>query len=328
MTSKADNSPLRPIAPRSREEIAAEVRKTASERAAVRAERRALFDRVQPEPQMCIVAWVDLLGFRNELRNADTPAKFRDAYRRMRDVQEQFGKESAGVEPTRGELNEHAGKRIVALSDGLAIALNLESDCAAAEVSTRGERVGSFLDELRRAQARCAYAGNFVRGGVSLGYFWFEDDILLSPALVEAYEMETKAALNPVIVLRRDFSDELSALDTNDGNSDDPEPMDDLFRECDWMTDSERADYVMLDFMPVFLEDGNPAPFLRHYDERLIEARAAAPDKDKSKYDWLIKYAREFVASNLPSLSGPIFGAPLSGTDLLDKLKPKASGRR
>ena len=306
----------------SNDEIVAKAKAAAAEKAAARAERRARFAQVKPIPQICIVAWVDLLGFREQICNADTPEKFQEAYRRMRQVHEEFDKETASIEADQAELNESLGKRIVSLSDGLVIALNLESDCPAAEVSSHYERIGSFLEALRLAQARCASVGNLVRGGVALGYFWFEDDILLSPALVAAYEMESNKTLarNPVIILRRELADHLRSMKASEGYSDDWDPMDDLFRDCEWMEKPARSDYVMLNFMPVFLFDGDdPTPFLRNYHKRLNDRRAAAPEKARKKYDWLIAYAREFVSTELPGLEDSIFGSSGSDTGAINE---------
>jgi hypothetical protein len=312
MTNITNNNPYQPVPASSKEDILADVRASASQRAAAREERRARFAQVMPEPKLSIVAWVDLLGFREQICNADTPEKFQAAYRRMWDVHQEFDKETASIHDDQGEVNQNLGKRILALSDGLVIALNLESDSPAAKVSSLYERMGSFLDALRLAQARCAFDGNLVRGGVATGYFWFQDDILLSPALVAAYEMESKKTLaqNPVIILHRELADELRAMKGSEGYRDDCDPMDDLFRDCEWMEEPARSEHVMLDFMPIFLDNHDPTPFLRSYHQRLIETRAAAPEKAKLKYDWLIKYAREFVSSELPSLEETIFGAP------------------
>jgi hypothetical protein len=45
--------------------------------------------------------------------------------------------------------------------------------------------------------------GFFVRGGVSLGSLHVSDHVLFGPALVEAYDLESRAAVHPRIVLSR-----------------------------------------------------------------------------------------------------------------------------
>ena len=300
-----------PSEPRTMEAILASANAFAVQRAAQREERRTAFQNMMPEPKRCIVAWVDLLGFRAQICDADTPEKFQAAYRRMREVHEEFGKETATLDPDQAELNVGMGKRVIALSDGLVIALNLEDDNPMAEVAHRYDQIGAFLEDLRFAQARCASAGNFVRGGVADGYFWFEGDILLSPALVTAYEMESSDTLaqNPVIILQRDLSERIRALRDEVGYSEDSDPMRNLFRDCEWMAEPQRSQHVMLNFMPVFDYDGNATPFLTRYHQTLLAKREAAPSpRARAKYDWLIQYAREFVQAEYPQNESMIFG--------------------
>lgn len=290
-TPESNTQPVQPSAP---EDLMANALAAAAAKAAVRAERQAHFASVQPAPTTCIVAWVDLLGFREQIYKADTPAAFQSAYRRLRDVQEEFNKETASIDPDQGDLNANSGIRVFALSDGLVITLDLQTDCPAAEVSSSYDRVGLFLESLRLAQARCAAVGNLVRGGVAVGYFWFQNDILLSPALAQAYHMECKVAKAPVIVLHREFANKLRSMKADEGYRDDIDPMRDLFRDCEWMNQTERSQYVMLDFMPMFLDNDDPARYLKNYIGHLIDWKQDAPERAHIKYDWLIQYAKEF----------------------------------
>jgi hypothetical protein len=276
-----------------------------------RTRRRERFEGVKPIPRRCIVAWVDILGFREQIRNAATPEEFQAIHRRMRSVHAEFEKGSASVEPDQEERNQESGKRIIALSDGLVIAQDLEDDRPLADVTSHFDEVFGFLEQLRCAQAYCAHAGNFIRGGVAIGYFWFDDDILLSPGLVSAYELETHKASNPVIVLDRSIAEELIAGKVDAGYDEDSPVLEDLFTECDWMTEGDKSKYLMLNFMPTFLEDRDPTPFLKRFVHRARSAREAAIDKAKPKYDWLLEHARQFVASELPALETEVFAKPV-----------------
>lgn len=293
----------------SKSKLLARIEAGVKKRARARATRRAKFTRKRPIPNFCLVVWVDLLGFREQISEADTPEKFLKAYRRIRKLHEEFDKETASAEPDQKELNLAHGKRIVALSDGLVIALNLENDVPVAAVSSLHERIGFFLESLRLAQARLAYAGDYLRGGIAMGYFWFDDDILLSPGLVEAYQMESKKAKNPAIIIPRELADAVQRWVVGEGYSEGSEPMRDLFRSCEWMSEDDYDSYVMLNFMPMFLDDDDPVRRLKKYVFRLREAHLLAPDKAKSKYDWLLQYAREFARVNLPGHIGEIFGS-------------------
>ena len=82
----------------------------------------------------------------------------------------------------------------------------------------------------------------------------------------------------------------------------------------------------MLNFMPLFQfqYEKHPELWLQRYQKQLIDGRNMAPEKAKPKYDWLFKYAREFVASEISSFKGAVFGIPLLPTlDALGDLKAK-----
>lgn len=273
-------------------EIAAALR-GAVDTGATRAARRQRFEQNIPAPRRSIVAWVDILGFKDQIGATDTREAYQIAYRQLRSVQEEFAHATASAEPDQASINEGMGKRIIALSDGLVIALDIEGDCAAMDVLGYFERVRLFLNELLIAQAHCAYRGILIRGGIAEGDFWFEDDILVSPPLVKAYEMETKVAKNPVIILPRSLATRLRLMEAEERDMSDPYPVSQMFRDCEWLSGLERCDYVMLHYMPVLLDEDDPAATLQRFHKTLNRAREAAPECASAKFDWLLKYAKE-----------------------------------
>src|SRR5437660_10130634 len=69
-----------------------------------------------PTPNHHLVAFVDILGFSNEIVAATTPTALKDAYDKLRYVQKQFEKPCA-VDDTEEEEthNTSSGKRVIAL---------------------------------------------------------------------------------------------------------------------------------------------------------------------------------------------------------------------
>ena len=49
--------------------------------------------------------------------------------------------------------------------------------------------------------------GFFIRGGLSIGDLFVDDNSVYGPALLEAYGLESKAAVNPTVVLSDDVMD-------------------------------------------------------------------------------------------------------------------------
>lgn len=264
-------------------------------------------ENTSPKRRIHLVAWVDLLGFKEQLKNADTEEKIQEAYRRMKRVHDEFDKASPDS-PEKAELNRHMGKQVIALSDGLVIALDLEVDAPDADLWPPYDRIGFYLEGLKLAQSRCAFRGDFVRGAIAIGPFWFEEDILLSPALVEAYEAETSLAKNPVIVLKRSVADAVRAGKDEAGYAPDFDPMRDLFRDCEWMEEPSRSEHVMLNFIHNFHDDENPESTLPYFYRKVKEAKASAPECAKSKYDWMLRYIEEFARTDFPHLAGACTG--------------------
>ena len=153
---------------------------------------------LRPIPHL--VAFIDILGFGRELESARTEEDLRKCYAKVRKVQQEFQLHSADDEPaTRLEQNTDYGRRVIGLPDSIVVAIT--PNCRMAPVMGGYDLLGFSLFELIVAQARCACQGIFVRGGISHGPFFFEDDVLLSPALARAYDMETNYAEHPVIVV-------------------------------------------------------------------------------------------------------------------------------
>jgi len=63
---------------------------------------------------------------------------------------------------------------------------------------------GSMVLSLKEYQFNMACGGFFVRGGLAIGPLFLDDNSVFGPALLEAYELESKVAVNPIVVLSGD----------------------------------------------------------------------------------------------------------------------------
>ncbi len=183
----------------------------AEQKAAKRKQRRKELWEKSITPDTRVVAWIDILGFREELLKAEADGEegFQKAYRKLLKVRDAFEDPSASDDPEQ-LLEGHAsyGRSVFALSDGLIITASLNNAKAKGIVSDY-DLTTSLLGDLILAQADCALDGIFVRGGISIGPFYFENNTLLSPALVRAYELESKKAVYPIIIISAKDVEEL-----------------------------------------------------------------------------------------------------------------------
>lgn len=61
-----------------------------------------------------------------------------------------------------------------------------------------------ILWPLSEFQFEMAKKGFFIRGGLSVGPLYIDEDIVYGPALLEAYKLENSAAVNPIVSLSDD----------------------------------------------------------------------------------------------------------------------------
>lgn len=60
---------------------------------------------------------------------------------------------------------------------------------------------GFILWSIKEYQLAMAIKGYFIRGGLSIGQLFVDDDNVYGEALIDAYHLESKVAINPMVVL-------------------------------------------------------------------------------------------------------------------------------
>ena len=271
----------------------------------------------------CLVAYIDIMGFASEIKQAKTQKHLLDAYNKIRFVQEAFDHPSASDNPAETkELNKQYGRRVIALSDAIIVVFNPKN--IKYPSTAFGDLFGLFFSDLSLAQGQCVNRGIFLRGALAIGTFHYAKNVLLSPALAIAYELESKGVVNPVIVMPeyiRNKVDETCALDPWE-NKDQPGRT--FFRQYGkrkWL--GERLFY--LDYLGIMLNEvhsgyskkervimaaankaeryslvdkvkarnfrKSAALYLKQHRQTLEEAFKSAPSKRiRKKYLWLMKY--------------------------------------
>ncbi len=294
------------------------------EEAAKRAERRRVLREKDISAEVRIVAWIDILGFSQQLQQARTEAQYRSVYHKMLLVHEMFDAPSASDEPdVVAKINDDYGRSVMALSDGLVVTAN--PNAKARTVMTSYDLLMSFIGDIVMAQANCALNGVFLRGGISIGQFYCQNNILLSPALVRAYKLETERATYPVILISPDHVAALRQLKGFKHYAKDAEPSQSYFRPFKSPRQKKGERFLHLDYLRFLSHPDNHGFFcerdriesskrdkyspeerqrlfslshfksaaramLRH-KERLIAAyNDSNSESVKVKYRWLMKY--------------------------------------
>jgi hypothetical protein len=306
-------------------------------------------------PHQCLVAYIDILGFGYEIERANTKADLERAYEKVRLVQKEFQKESAVDDRKEQALtNRDYGRRVIALSDAVVVVVT--PNCPAVSAMGAYDHLGFAVFELIVSQVRCAVShGIFVRGAVSHGSFFFEDDVLLSPALARAYELESRHAEHPLIVVPEETRDAILKVPKKGHYAPGVDPTPRYFAKHGRKKWRGRPLYF-LDYAPVMLHEDHrgwlpedyrdylaatrkgdhkraqaalnrrhlkdAAFFLKWHRKRIEDAYAlAGSERVRRKYRWLMHYHNSSFRHNLPYLRQQVI-------DLRRFPAPKTRGRK
>lgn len=147
-----------------------------------------------------IVAFIDILGFKGILdetvkKDGNDDEKKIDkvvsAYKAIRDIWD-LDKKAELLDTSSSQ-----SKKVTIFSDSIVVSFQVDEP----------SEVFYTLLELKWLIMRMLWHGILCRGAVSIGKFIHRNEYLFGPALVEAYLLESKAALYPRIILDRSVID-------------------------------------------------------------------------------------------------------------------------
>jgi hypothetical protein len=152
----------------------------------------------RPRLRKSVVAFIDLLGYTADVLSAQSKGKDAEYLIRLRKAFDSSLPQLASYLPTRAPkwwLNTFTDNVV------LGFPLFMSEDEGILQVVTRGLSVFQLYMTLD---------GFFMRGGVAIGDVYFDEDIVFGPALIEAYEVESRLARDPRIVLGKSCTKYLS----------------------------------------------------------------------------------------------------------------------
>lgn len=147
-----------------------------------------------------IVAFIDILGFRALLDETvskdgtDNINRINDVIRAYNSIREIWNLDQ---EPDLLKVSTHSSKKVTIFSDSIVVSFKVEEP----------SEVFYTLLEIKWLIMRLLDQKILCRGAVALGKLIHQDEYIFGPALVEAYNLESKAALYPRIILDRNILD-------------------------------------------------------------------------------------------------------------------------
>lgn len=248
--------------------------------------RRLIKRRVQYEKSL--VTYIDILGFGELIATK----KAGEISRIIRVVKE-------AVEPRRfkTEFKEIPSEEYINFSDLSIISIPVR------KTSLLPPRGALYLQIMRMVHAQAillAEEGIVIRGGITVGDIVKSYGQLFGPAIIRAYELESKVADNPRIVVGKEVFKELAVnpgLWVHDRQSE-QQGVRELLREDD---DGE----FFIDYLRVMSDefddpDNDYKNFLEHHKSLIVERlqRYSDAPKIRSKYEWMERY-HSYTASVL-----------------------------
>ena len=138
--------------------------------------------RRRPRLARCAVLFVDLLGVSAMNRSRSVARHLVDLERAVTGTYRDF-------------LSQDSPWPAAFFSDTLVLAAPVE------EHGGEEAAIGGLVLQAAWLQLELVSAGFFVRGGLSLGRMHLRDGLVFGPALVEAYELESRRAVHPRVIL-------------------------------------------------------------------------------------------------------------------------------
>ena len=274
---------------------------------------------------LSMVGFFDILGFSAQVEKVKSEAELIKIAGTVESIREHF--EFRAKDKTTRELHNILGKQVLAFSDCVVTAVSVQTDYVRSEGLF--DTFGAQIVDMALSQFRCIWDGYFLRGGVVIGYWYYEKGLLVSPALIAAYKEERERAIYPVIsiskrlykLLRDDpgrkfyskdadpFPDEFSSFtQSNSGRVHFINYLRLTAKSLDWDYDKATYDAYMAaprdsDERDKIMGEGyrhSLVDFFKRHKELIVSAHKAAGEKVKAKYKFLADYHNKELRHFLP----------------------------
>lgn len=143
------------------------------------------YNQENPELVNSIVCAIDILGFSQMIVDSCNNG---NGSQLLREINYLINKNKQCIVP-----NKYSQGKIKIYTDNMVVGYPIKGDGE--------EELNEILDNVSEYQFNLSLEGLFVRGGVSIGDFYINEDIVFGPALLDAHNTESKLARYPRIIL-------------------------------------------------------------------------------------------------------------------------------
>lgn len=217
-----------------------------------------------------VVAFMDILGFKDLVTNVNENNKLFKLMNYLKWLNK------SNYE---GFLKEcDIGKEVTVFSDSIVISYDIND--------VKGSVFYILLDIIH-IQLDLASLGILVRGGVSIGSLYHKEEVIFGPAMIKAYDLESKYANYPRIIVDEEL---LKYAYQN------PSPQHTGEIELDYMMsvlDKDEDDYFYTDFLSQSEELDNPEDItliINKLNNLISKGLKNEIESVRKKYEWLEYY--------------------------------------
>lgn len=251
------------------------------------------------EYRQSIVAFLDLLGFSNTVKDTENEKQLIGALRIIKawnstdGANYKFAGLKKAICESGADLDENKVSEEINISyfsDSLVITLPYEEK----EFDAKLKIVIYLTANLLSALAMNSF---FVRGGIAIGNMYHKKNIFFGPAFLEAHDLESKKAVNPRVIFSNKIMEEIGSPEklTNVKKADDGLWHIDWFS---WLKDhrTKQTEGLMTMGISPFIPPIDDVSYRPYFIKSVIEDRLHNKELEqrvKSKYEWLLNQMNE-----------------------------------
>lgn len=226
-----------------------------------------------------LIAFIDILGFREKIKETEDSMDLRfEILQKLKSIFE-FKRENDEESLSLREL----GKEVTIFSDSIVISYPLDF----------GGGLFFILMNIIHIQIDLLFKGIIFRGGLAIGDVYHDGSIVFGPGMVSAYDLESKFAKFPRIILsEQTILEAMKYKSTSNSYEQEREYINDLVKK-------DIDDFYFVDFLKQYQElDENEYYYIMIKKIKgMIELEMAKPLEASvlKKYKWLKNYYNETV---------------------------------
>ena len=221
------------------------------------------------------VAFLDIMGFKNIIKQSEDDVEFRTKL--INNLVELKSMENIYTYTDAPHLDY--GKKLTAFSDSIVVSYDLSKESA----------VFYLLFDIIFIQINLVAMGLLLRGGLTLGDVFHDGGVVVGPAMLKAFEMESSIAVYPRIIVDPLLIEYAYENPSHSFSKDkEKELVLSLLCPCE-------NNYYYTNFLSMDSELGYEYSTFLNDVKRLIDEGLKSPNIGvKNKYEWLQKYYFSF----------------------------------